>query len=103
INEFSADIKKTKQEKCNEILAELEYLPKQVLNYTFRQVTGENLNKILNALNWLLKEKFEIQSISSLLNEEDYKIDRLHLVLPRILEDFNKPEMVMGIVEDKNI
>jgi superfamily II DNA or RNA helicase len=103
INEFSSDLKKTKQEKCNEILIELEYLPKQVLNYTFRQITTENLTKVLNALNWLLSEKFEIENISSLSSEDEHKIDRLHLVLPRILEDFNKPEIIMGIVEDKNI
>lgn len=103
INEFSDSATKTKEEKCNEIISEIEYLPKQVLNFTFKEVTVLNLAKIVNALNWLLKEKFEIKNISSLQNEDSYKLDKLYLMLPRIIEEFNKPEIIMGIVEDKNI
>lgn len=99
INEFASDIRKTKEEKCKEILTELEYLPKQTLNYTFKQVTAENLALITKALNWLLKEKFEIDNLSALNTEDDYKVARLHLVLPRIVDEFSRPEMVMGIVE----
>ncbi|MBP9763541.1 MAG: DEAD/DEAH box helicase family protein [Candidatus Pacebacteria bacterium] len=103
INNFSADSTKTREEKMAEILSELEYLPKQVLNYTFKQVTAENLTKISNALNWILSEKFEIKNISSIQNELDQKINKLHLLLPQILEEFNRPEIIMGIVEDEKI
>lgn len=103
INEFAGDIMKTKEEKCKEIISELEYLPKQALNYTFKQITAENLLLITGALNWLLKEKFEIENLSSVNEADDYKVARLHLVLPRIIEEFSRPEIVMGIVEGKKL
>jgi hypothetical protein len=103
INELANDIAKPREEKCKEIISELEYLPKQALNYTYKQVTAENLQLLTRALNWLLCEKFEIDNLSSINEVDDYKVARLHLVLSRITEEFNRPEIVMGIVEGKRI
>ena len=96
----SAD-EKIKKMSDKELVAyleeELNEMPYSVLHRTFRNVDTDELQKMVSALNWILREKFGF-TIAELEEADRKKLDEIEFFMDQIIHHFEKPEIVKGIV-----
>ena len=94
----------TREEIIERINLELESLSRDVLQYN-GYFNYDNLIKIKFAINWVF-ENIEVIKVNDLLyieKESDEKLSRINFLLPLIVEEFNKPEVILSIIQDKKI
>ena len=103
INEAGSNdiLKKTKEEPIQVITADIPSEPHQSLMSVFRQETAPQLHKLTNALEWIIQSRFGVGGIDEIdqLNEQDLR--KIAFCLPQILEEFRKPEIILGILGEK--
>ncbi|HEY4474018.1 MAG TPA: DEAD/DEAH box helicase family protein [Candidatus Paceibacterota bacterium] len=102
LNKIETDItKKSRAQLIEEITSDISNEPHQALMSTFRQETAAQLHALTGALEWILKEKFEMNGISEIDSASDATLQRMHFYLPQIFEEFRRPEIILGILESK--
>jgi len=93
---FMDDQKKDRATLLTEIQGEVESAPRQALYGAFKQMDANQLLAMTKGMSWILNKKFGIQELS---NAEDADIMRLHFALPQILEEYQRPDVVLGILK----
>jgi hypothetical protein len=78
-----------------EIKSEIENAPRQALYGAFKQMDAKQLLAMNKGMNWILKKKF---GITELGKASDAEIFRLHFGLPQLLEEYHRPDVVLGIL-----
>jgi len=83
------------------VTEELTTEPHQVLLSVFRQETASQLHKLTNALEWIIEDKFDVDGIEK-IGEADLKtLKKMHFYLPQLMEEFRKPEIILGIIGEE--
>ena len=93
--------KKSRMQLVEEITSDISSEPHQALMSTFRQETAAQLHALTEALEWILKEKFDVDGISEIDSASDATLQRIYFYLPQIFEEFRRPEVILGILESK--
>lgn len=75
--------------------------PHQALIGAFRQETAEQLHKLTNALEWIIQEKFGVESIDKIDQAPDSALSKMYFCLPQIFEEFKNPAVILGILAEK--
>jgi len=102
LNKIETDItKKSRAQLIEEITSDISNEPHQALMSTFRQETAAQLHALTGALEWILKEKFEMNGIGEIDSASDATLQKMHFYLPQIFEEFRRPEIILGILESK--
>ena len=54
-----------------------------------------------DALDWVLQEKFGVNGAQGVAQADEGTLRKMRFQLPQILEEFRRPEVVVGILGDK--
>jgi hypothetical protein len=103
INEIAlgGSSKMTREELIRLIIDDIANEPHQALIGAFRQETAEQLHKLTNALEWIIKEKFGVEGIDKIDKTEDGVLAKMYFCLPQIFEEFRNPALILGILGEK--
>ena len=89
---------KKREDLIRELQTDLLNEPHHALMLCFKMETAEETLKLMQALEWILTELFAIQGVSGLGESPEAQLRKLHFSLPQILDEFRKPEIVLGIL-----
>lgn len=103
INEIAlgGNSKISREEIIRLIMDDIANEPHQALIGAFRQETAEQLHKLTNALEWVIQEKFGVESIDKIDKAEDGVLAKIYFCLPQIFEEFRNPALILGILGKK--
>jgi hypothetical protein len=103
INEIAlgSGAKMSREELIQLIVDDIANEPHQALIGAFRQETAEQLYKLTNALEWIIKEKFGVEGIDKIDTAEDGALAKMYFCLPQIFEEFRNPALILGILGEK--
>lgn len=103
INEGIADANAPipKEQLILELSDDISREPHQALMSVFRQETAEQLKLLSDALDWVLKEKFGVNGAQGVAQADEGTLRKMRFQLPQILEEFRRPEVLLGILGDK--
>lgn len=103
INEGIADANAPipKERLILELADDISREPHQALMSVFRQETAEQLKLLSDALDWVLKEKFGVNGAQGVAQADEGTLRKMRFQLPQILEEFRRPEVLVGILGDK--
>jgi superfamily II DNA or RNA helicase len=87
---------KSREAILAEVRADIDEAPRQALYSSFRQMNAEQLLAMNNGLSWIFDKKFGIKQLD---HATDAQLLKLHFALPQVLEEYQKPEVVLGILE----
>lgn len=90
-----------REQMIKELSDDIAYEPHQALMSVFRQETAEQLKMLSDALDWILKEKFSVDSAQGISKAPDAVLRKMRFQLPQILEEFRRPEVILGILGEK--
>lgn len=93
--------KMKRKEIIRQIIDDIANEPHQVLMGVFRQETAEQLHKLTDALEWIIKEKFKVDGIDKIDKADDNVLAKMYFYLPQIFDEFSKPELILGILGKK--
>jgi len=88
----------SREDKIRGIKEDVEKLPQKSLRDFGKQESAEDLIKLIEALDWILKEKYSLKSISDIETSSDKLIDEIDFTLPNIISAFRQPEIIAGII-----
>lgn len=91
----------TKEALAAELRAELVNEPHYALTACFKMGTAVQTLKLMQALEWIMSDMFKIDGLAALDKAELSNLQKLHFSLPRIVEEFRRPEVVMGILGEE--
>ena len=89
------------EELIREISDDITHEPHQALMSVFRQETAKQLKELSDALDWVLKEKFGVNGAQGIATADDATLRKIRFQLPQILEEFRRPDVLLGILGDK--
>ena len=100
LNEGAAENQaaKSRDELARELQFELLNEPHHALIASFKMATAEQVLMLTNALEWILIQRFEIAGLAGLETAEVARLQKLRFCLPQLVEEFGRPEIVMGII-----
>lgn len=100
LNEGAAENRaaKSRDELARELQFELLNEPHHALIASFKMATAEQVLMLTNALEWILIQRFEIAGLAGLETAEVARLQKLRFCLPQLVEEFGRPEIVMGII-----
>lgn len=93
--------KRERKDLIQEIQTDLLNEPHHALMNCFKRETAEETLGLTQALEWILETRFQIKGLDGLAQATDDQLHKLHFALPQILDEFRKPESVLGILESK--
>lgn len=91
----------TREEVIRQIIDDIANEPHQALIGAFRQETAEQLHKLTNALEWIIREKFGVEGIDKIDKAEAGALAKMYFCLPQIFEEFRNPALILGILGEK--
>ncbi len=83
---------------AQELRTELINEPHHALMACYKMETAVETLKLMHALEWILKELFLIEGLAGLETADLTKLRKLRFCVPQLLEEFRRPEIVMGMV-----
>ena len=90
-----------KEQLILELADDISHEPPQALMSVFRQETAEQLKMLSDALDWVIQEKFGVGGMQGIAQVDEGTLRKMRFQLPQILEEFRRPEVVLGILSDK--
>ncbi len=72
--------------------------PHHALITCFKMETAEEVLKLMQALEWIMLERFQIHGLAGLASAEVSQLQKLHFSLPQIVEEFRRPDILLGIL-----
>ena len=90
-----------REQMIAELSDDIAYEPHQALMSVFRQETAEQLKMLSDALVWLLQEKFSVDGTQGIATTDDGVLRKMRFQLPQILEEFRRPEVILGILGEQ--
>jgi len=81
-----------------ELRSELLNEPHYALIACFKMETSNQTLKLMHALEWILDELFQIKGLAGLDTAELARLHKLRFSLPGLLEEFRRPDIVLGIL-----
>ena len=81
-----------------ELQSELLNEPHYALIACFKMETANQTLELMHALEWILDELFQIKGLAGLETAELSQIHKLRFCMPGILDEFRRPEIVLGIL-----
>jgi len=72
--------------------------PHHALITCFKMETAEEVLKLMQALEWIMHERFGIHGLAGLSSADVPQLQKLHFSLPQIVEEFRRPEILLGIL-----
>lgn len=84
-----------------ELRAELANEPHNALIACFKMETANQTLKLTEALEWIMRELFEIQGFAGLETAELTNLQKLRFCMPQLTDEFSRPEVVMGILGEE--
>jgi superfamily II DNA or RNA helicase len=87
---------KTKEDILAEIQADISEAPRHALYGAFRQLNAEQLIAMNRGLAWIFEHRFQVNQLDQ---ASDGQLLKLHFALPQILEEYQRPEIVLGILQ----
>lgn len=89
---------KAREDLIKELTSDLLNEPHHALMGCFKMETAEEALLLMQALEWILTSLFDIKGIDGLSDAKDTQLRKLHFSLPQILEEFRRPDIVLGIL-----
>lgn len=93
---------KTVAELAAELHTELLNEPHHALVGCFKMETAEEVLRLMQALEWIIRERFGIAGLAGLASAEETQLRKLHFSLPQILEEFRRADILLGILGETN-
>ena len=62
---------------------------------------AEQLHRLTNALEWIVKEKFGVENLDKIDTANDSALAKMYFCLPQIFEEFRNPGVILGILSSK--
>ena len=72
--------------------------PHHALIACFKMETADEVLKLTQALEWIMLERFQIHGLAGLASAEVSQLRKLHFSLPQIVEEFRRPDILLGIL-----
>lgn len=94
---------KNREDLIRELQADLLNEPHHALMLCFKMETAEETLRLMQALEWILTELFAINGLNGLGSATDGQLYKLHFSLTQILDEFRKPEIVLGILGQESL
>lgn len=88
----------SKEDLAAELRAELTSEPHTALIACFKMETANQTLRLTEALEWIMRDLFEIQGFAGLEAAELENLRKLHFCMPHLTDEFRRPEVVMGIL-----
>lgn len=83
---------------ATELRSELVNEPRYALMACYKMETADQTLKLMRALEWILEELFQVKGLAGLDTAELPHLQKLRFSMPRLLEEFRRPEIIMGIL-----
>ena len=91
----------SKEALAAELRSELINEPHYALTACFKMATANQTLKLIQALEWIMQDVFQIHGLTGLESAELATLRKLRFCLPQITEEFRRPEVVMGILGEE--
>jgi hypothetical protein len=91
----------SKEALAAELRTELVNEPHYALTACFKMETANQTLRLMQALEWIMSDLFKIDGLAGLDTAELANLQRLRFCLPQIVEEFRRPEVVMGILGEE--
>lgn len=91
----------SKEALASELRMELFNEPQYALTACFKMETANQTLMLLQALEWIMSTLFKIEGFAGLDTAELANLQKLRFCLPQIVEEFRRPEVVMGILGEE--
>lgn len=84
-----------------ELRGELLNEPHYALTACFKMETANETLRLMQALEWILEDLFQIKGLAGLETAELSSLQKLCFCLPQLVEEFRRPEIVLGILGEE--
>jgi hypothetical protein len=92
----------SKEALTAELRSELANEPHDALIACFKMETANQTLRLTQALEWIMADLFHIQGFAGLDTAELASLQKLHFCLPQLVEEFRRPDVVMGILGEES-
>ena len=81
-----------------ELRSELINEPHNALTACFKMETANQTLTLMQALEWIMQDRFQIHGLAGLDAAELASLRKLRFCMPTLVDEFRRPEVVMGIL-----